>query len=174
MLQKRSYSLLDGSSNHPPEEDRAASSLRADRSDSTDYRVYASDGGQAGRVPLRRAWRQRRADNATVRAAGTEGGREHWSRSGKILPAFAAANEGVLNYRRTGNLRAVQLPLGHSKIESTVRYLGPTTRSKSLRRSISERLTLYHRYRTWAAALNVSPDQNHTAANGTNPPPWQR
>ncbi len=29
-----------------------------------------------------------------------------------------------LIYRRTKNLRAVQLPLGHSKLESTVRYLG--------------------------------------------------
>ena len=27
-------------------------------------------------------------------------------------------------YKATGNLRAVQPPLGHSKIESTVRYLG--------------------------------------------------
>jgi site-specific recombinase XerC len=27
-------------------------------------------------------------------------------------------------YKRTGNLRAVQILLGHAKIESTVRYLG--------------------------------------------------
>ena len=27
-------------------------------------------------------------------------------------------------YRKTGNLRAVQLLLGHKKLESTVRYLG--------------------------------------------------
>jgi integrase len=29
-----------------------------------------------------------------------------------------------LIYRKTGNLRAVQLLLGHTKLESTVRYLG--------------------------------------------------
>jgi integrase len=29
-----------------------------------------------------------------------------------------------LIYKRTGNLRAVQILLGHRKIESTVRYLG--------------------------------------------------
>ena len=27
-------------------------------------------------------------------------------------------------YRKTGNLRAVQLLLGHTKVDSTVRYLG--------------------------------------------------
>jgi len=27
-------------------------------------------------------------------------------------------------YRKTGNLRAVQILLGHTKLESTVRYLG--------------------------------------------------
>ena len=32
--------------------------------------------------------------------------------------------KATLIYRRTGNLRAVQLLLGHSKIESAVRYLG--------------------------------------------------
>jgi site-specific recombinase XerC len=33
-------------------------------------------------------------------------------------------SDATLIYRRTGNLRAVQLLLGHTKIESTVRYLG--------------------------------------------------
>jgi integrase len=32
--------------------------------------------------------------------------------------------KATLIYRRTGNLRAVQLLLGHTKVESTVRYLG--------------------------------------------------
>ena len=32
--------------------------------------------------------------------------------------------KATLIYKRTGNLRAVQLLLGHTKIDSTVRYLG--------------------------------------------------
>jgi integrase len=32
--------------------------------------------------------------------------------------------KATLIYRRAGNLRAVQLLLGHTKVESTVRYLG--------------------------------------------------
>ena len=32
--------------------------------------------------------------------------------------------KATLIYRHAGNLRAVQLLLGHTKIESTVRYLG--------------------------------------------------
>jgi integrase len=32
--------------------------------------------------------------------------------------------KATLIYRKTGNLRAIQLLLGHSKVESTVRYLG--------------------------------------------------
>ena len=44
-------------------------------------------------------------------------------------PSFFGMNslrrtKATLIYRRTGNLRAVQLLLGHKKIESTVRYLG--------------------------------------------------
>jgi site-specific recombinase XerC len=32
--------------------------------------------------------------------------------------------KAALIYRKTGNLRAVQLLLGYTKLESTVRYLG--------------------------------------------------
>jgi site-specific recombinase XerC len=32
--------------------------------------------------------------------------------------------KATLIYRRTRNIRAVQLLLGHTKLESTVRYLG--------------------------------------------------
>src|SRR5262245_360960 len=43
---------------------------------------------------------------------------------GKFGTHSLRRTKAVLIYRRTGNLRAVQLLLGHTKIESTVRYLG--------------------------------------------------
>ena len=52
-----------------------------------------------------------------------------WIASIGLDPAFFGTHslrrtKATLIYRRTGNLRAVQLLLGHTKIESTVRYLG--------------------------------------------------
>jgi hypothetical protein len=42
-------------------------------------------------------------------------------------PRRAASLQADFIYRRTSNLRAVQLLLGHAKLESTVRYLGIRT-----------------------------------------------
>jgi integrase len=52
-----------------------------------------------------------------------------WLASIGLDPSFFGTHslrrtKATLIYRRTGNLRAVQLLLGHTKIESTVRYLG--------------------------------------------------
>jgi integrase len=54
---------------------------------------------------------------------------EHWVTSIGLDPAAYVTHtmrrtKATLVYRRTKNLRAVQLLLGHSKLESTVRYLG--------------------------------------------------
>ena len=52
-----------------------------------------------------------------------------WVASIGLNPSFYGTHslrrtKATLIYRRTGNLRAVQLLLGHTKIESIVRYLG--------------------------------------------------
>jgi hypothetical protein len=53
----------------------------------------------------------------------------HWIRGIGLDPCMFGTHslrrtKATLIHRRTGNLRAVQLLLGHTKIESTVRYLG--------------------------------------------------
>jgi integrase len=55
---------------------------------------------------------------------GASLGRKHRLGDGLVRYALDAAYEGCPDYRKTGNLRAVQLLLGHTKLESTVRYLG--------------------------------------------------
>ena len=54
---------------------------------------------------------------------------EHWVTSIGLDPSAYGTHsmrrtKATLVYRRTKNLRAVQLLLGHTKLESTVRYLG--------------------------------------------------
>ncbi|HEV8553677.1 MAG TPA: tyrosine-type recombinase/integrase [Casimicrobiaceae bacterium] len=54
---------------------------------------------------------------------------DHWVEEIGLEPASYGTNsmrrtKASLIYRRTKNLRAVQLLLGHTKLESTVRYLG--------------------------------------------------
>ena len=55
--------------------------------------------------------------------SGSGSGAPDWIR-GCLGPIHCGRTKATLIYRRTGNLRAVQLLLGHTKIESTVRYLG--------------------------------------------------
>lgn len=49
-------------------------------------------------------------------------GVEHRARSEALRHAFDEEDAHI--YKKTGNLRAVQLLLGHKKLESTVQYLG--------------------------------------------------
>lgn len=51
-------------------------------------------------------------------------GNWHWPASGGIRYALTSPHKASIIYKATGNLRAVQILLGHAKIESTVRYLG--------------------------------------------------
>jgi site-specific recombinase XerC len=48
----------------------------------------------------------------------------YWTRSSYVRHPHDETTKASLIYRGTRNLRAVQLLLGHTKLESTVRYLG--------------------------------------------------
>ena len=62
--------------------------------------------------------------DAAVRPARLRVDCEHWAYPNLFGTHSLRRTKATLIYRRTGNLRAVQLLLGHTKIESTVRYLG--------------------------------------------------
>jgi integrase len=59
----------------------------------------------------------RRADRAANRAGTGAAPEDYGTHSRRRTKA-------ALIYKQTGNLRAVQILLGHTKIETTVRYLG--------------------------------------------------
>jgi hypothetical protein len=50
--------------------------------------------------------------------------RQHQSDPSLFGTYLLRRTKATLIYRRTGNLRAVQLLLGYTKVESTVSYLG--------------------------------------------------
>lgn len=62
--------------------------------------------------------------HAAVRPYCASLGRIDWPRRYPNGTHTMRRTKASLIYRRTKNLRAVQLLLGHSKLESTVRYLG--------------------------------------------------
>ena len=63
-------------------------------------------------------------DTASVWTTCVRLAHRHRARPAFVRHAFTAANEGDADLPPDRNLRAVQLLLGHTKIESTVRYLG--------------------------------------------------
>lgn len=113
------------------------------------------------------------AFDKSVRAVGVGVDRKHRSRPGKIWYAFAAAECSSTGEQEISGQSNSSLGIPRSKARSDTSVSRSMTRSKSRRRSISERLTLYLRYRKWSAALPASPiEQNATAAIGTDRRTW--
>ena len=112
-----------------PQSDRKRRAARQVRVDGTDppsgRRLRESRRQEARRIYVYRPPRfGTEHHHETVRAAVSE-----WIASIGLDPHLFGTHslrrtKATLIYRRTGNLRAVQLLLGHTKIESTVRYLG--------------------------------------------------
>jgi integrase len=63
-------------------------------------------------------------NDATIRPASRPVGCRHWPGPRFFGTHSLRRTKATLIYRHTGNLRAIQLLLGHKKMESTVRYFG--------------------------------------------------
>jgi site-specific recombinase XerC len=52
-------------------------------------------------------------------------GDRNWSSTRRLWHALTSGRtKAAMIYKATGNLRAIQILLGHTKIENTVKYLG--------------------------------------------------
>jgi hypothetical protein len=51
-------------------------------------------------------------------------GQRDWAQASGVRDALAEANQGFDDLQGDWQLRAIQILLGHTKIENTVRYLG--------------------------------------------------
>jgi hypothetical protein len=123
---RRTQRLRNRSSYRPSEEDRSAGSFRVNRGDEAGCDDYLRESGLKpgqclfpghfgpGRPLTTRQYA--RLVSQWVRGIGLDP-LKHATHSMRRTKA-------TLICRRTGNLRAVQLLLGHPRIESTVRYLG--------------------------------------------------
>ena len=83
---------------------------------------------QSGRVPGQFLFAGRADGEAHLTTRQLSRLLNHWLMAVGLNPALYGTHslrrtKATLIYKRTGNLRAVQLLLGHTKIESTVRYL---------------------------------------------------
>lgn len=84
-----------------------------------------------------------------------------------LTPRYLQRTKASLIYRRTKNLRAVQLLLGHTKLESTVRYLSIEIDDALELAEQTDILTVHHWLVSLAAPQSQlalsDPKQNYTA-----------
>ncbi|WP_411961450.1 hypothetical protein [Mesorhizobium sp. CO1-1-3] len=81
-----------------------------------------------------------RIDHSNISALGSmldqwTSAHRHCAAPGEVRHALASTNKGGVDLPATGNIRAIQILLGHTNIENTVRYLGVDRSSRSARKS---------------------------------------
>jgi hypothetical protein len=122
---RRATWLCDRPCDRSAKQDRCSGQVRDYRADAPGDRRAPCHPEASRRFPVPGSTRQRPLPHhPAIRPPAVGMDRQNRSCPVLVRHAFAAANQATLIYRRTGNLRAVQLLLGHTKVESTVRYLG--------------------------------------------------